>query len=219
MDEFICAGIANTAQMIIGYPLDTAKVWAQTNTKQQLSISNLYSGIKYPLIGQGAMTALCFSTYNYGIKQSYGSVGSAFLSGSLISLIIVPFEVMKIAKQYEPAVNKLPLRNLYSKCLLPVYMRETAYITLFLNMQKYFSEETEISPTVYGGICSSLSWIITYPLDIYKTNSLLYHSLGRKKIQSTKLFDIGLAYSLFRVSLGGSIFMTVYNQLLRIHLS
>jgi hypothetical protein len=218
MDEFICAGIANTVQMIIGYPLDTAKVWAQTNTKQQISFRNLYSGIKYPLIGQGAMTALCFSTYNYGCKQSYGSVGSAFLSGSLVSLIIVPFEVMKIAKQYEPTAKMLPLRNLYSKCLIPVYMRETTYITLFLNMQKYFEEETEISPTVYGGICSSLSWIITYPLDIYKTNSLLYHSLGRKMIPP-KLFDIGLAYSLFRVSLGGSIFMTVYQQLLRIHLS
>ena len=123
---------------------------------------------------------------------------------------------MKISKQYEPTAKMLPLRNLYSKCLLPVYMRETTYITLFLNMQKYFEEETEISPTVYGGICSSLCWIITYPLDIYKTNSLLYHSLGRKMIQP-KLFDIGLAYSLFRVSLGGSIFMTVYQGLLRIN--
>ena len=213
MNEFICAGIATSIQMIIGYPLDTAKVWAQTNTKQQLSIKNLYSGIKYPLVGQSAMTALCFSTYNYGMKQSYGSAGSAFLSGSLVSLIIVPFEVMKVAKQYEPTVKGLPLGKLYSKCLIPVYMRETTFITVFLNMQRYFSEETELSPALYGGICSSLSWIITYPLDIYKTNSLLYHSLGRKMIPP-KLVDIGLAYSLFRVSLCGSIFMTVYQKLI-----
>jgi hypothetical protein len=213
MNEFVCAGIANTVQMIIGYPLDTAKIWAQTNTKQQYTIKNLYSGIKYPLIGQGAMTALCFSTYDYGIKQSYGSVGSAFLSGSLISLIIVPFEVSKIVKQYEPKTNKLPLGNLYLKCLFPVYSRETIYITMFLNLQKYFKDETDLSPSVYGGICSSLSWIITYPLDKYKTKSILLHSLG-KKINDPKLFDVGLAYSLFRVSLGGSIFMSVYSKLL-----
>ena len=210
MNDFISAGIANSIQMVIGYPLDTAKVWIQSNQKKPLTIRNLYSGIKYPLIGQGAMTALCFSTYDYGIKQKYNPILVGFASGSLVSLLIVPLEIMKVAKQYEPNAKLKITSTLYKNCLIPVYMRETTFITIFLNLQRYFREETDVSPPIYGAICSSASWILTYPLDTYKTNQILFHSLG-KTMAKRPLFDIGLAYSLFRVSLGGSIFMTVYN--------
>ena len=210
----INAGIANSVQMAIGYPLDTAKVWIQSNQQNKpFTIRNLYSGIKYPLIGQGAMTALCFSTYDYGIQQKYNPILAGFASGSLISLLVVPFEIMKITNQYEPIRNRpIHLLPLYSKCLIPVFMRETPYITVFLNLQRWFKTNTEIHPSIYGAICSSASWILTYPMDTYKTNKILFHSLG-KTIPRRPLFDRGLAYSLFRVSLGGSIFMTVYNKL------
>ena len=65
MDDFIIAGLANATQMFIGYPLDTAKVWTQSEQNKPLTVRNLYSGIKYPLIGQSLMTALCFSTFDY----------------------------------------------------------------------------------------------------------------------------------------------------------
>ncbi len=215
MKDFVCAGIANTTQMLIGYPLDTAKVWAQSNTPVKMSIKHLYSGIKYPLIGQGAMTGLCFSIYDYGIKQSYHPVVSAFASGSLISVLIVPFEIAKIVKQHDPNTKIVRSFSLYKMCVGPVFLRETSYITMFLNLNRYFNEETDLSPTIYGGICSSISWIATYPLDTYKTNSILLHSTGKKMIRKP-LFDIGLVYSLCRVSLGGSIFMTVFSWLKQI---
>jgi hypothetical protein len=86
------------------------------------------------------------------------------------------------------------------------------YITIILNLQRWFRTETDISPAVYGAICSSVSWIVTYPLDTYKTNTILRHSLGMKT-PKRPLFDMGLVYSLGRVSLGGSIFMTIYTAL------
>ena len=212
MNDFINAGIANSVQMAIGYPLDTAKVWVQSNQKTKpMNIRNLYSGIKYPLVGQGAATAVCFSSYNYGIQQDVHPFLSAAIAGFTISLAAVPIEIMKITKQYEPTSN-VKWSKFYKQCLVPVIMRETAYIISFLNLQRYFREETDVHPAVYGAICSSTSWILTYPLDTYKTNKILFHSLG-KKMALRPLFDIGLAYSLFRVSLGGSIFMTVYNWL------
>ena len=212
MNDFIIAGVANSVQMVIGYPLDTAKIWAQSEQKKPFSLRNLYSGIKYPLIGQGAMTALCFSSYNYGIKQGVHPIISGVCSGSIVSLIIVPFEVMKISKQYSSNSCAHPTKH-YFQCLIPVAMRETAFIATFLNLQRYFSRETDISPPVYGAICSSVSWIVTYPLDSYKTNQILHYSLGKTVAKRMNIFDIGLVYSLCRVSLGGTIFMTVYTWL------
>lgn len=212
MNDFINAGVANSVQMAIGYPLDTAKVWIQSNQQTKpMTIRNLYSGIKYPLIGQGVATAVCFSGYNYGIEQGVNPVVSAASSGFAISLAAVPFEILKVTKQYEPTSN-VNWSKIYTKCVVPVTLRETSYITLFLNLQRYFKTETDVSPPVYGAICSSTSWILTYPLDTYKTNQILLHSLG-KAMPKRRVFDIGLAYSLFRVSLGGSVFMTVYNYL------
>ena len=212
MNDFISAGIANGIQMVIGYPLDTAKVWVQSNRATSLSVRHLYSGIKYPMIGHSAMTAVCFSTYNYGLKHSYNPLFAGFLSGSLVSVLIVPFEIMKITKQYEPKSHIAHSSRLYAKCLFPIYARETTYITLFLNLQRWFKNETDISPPVYGAICSATSWLATYPIDTYKTNTILHHSLGMKLVRRP-LFDMGLAYSLFRVSLGGSIFMGIYSEL------
>ena len=212
MNDFASAGIANAIQMIIGYPLDTAKIWKQSGRKQSLSFRHLYGGIQYPLVGHSAMTALCFSSYNYGISQSYNPIVAGFAAGSLVSVIVVPFEIMKITKQYEPKSKITQMPRLFWKCMPAVYARETSYITIILNLQEWFHTETDISPVVYGAICSSVSWIATYPMDIYKTNTILHHSLG-KKIGKHALFDMGLAYSIGRVSLGGSIFMTVYSAL------
>jgi hypothetical protein len=211
-NDFINAGIANSVQMAIGYPLDTAKVWVQSNHKTKpMTIRNLYSGIKYPLVGQGLATAICFSGYNYGIEKGVNPFLSALLSGMTISLAATPIEILKVTKQYEPLSNVQWSKH-YKQCFIPIMARETTYITSFLNLQRYFREETAVSPPVYGAICSATSWILTYPLDTYKTNQILFHSLG-KKVAIRPVFDIGLAYSLFRVSLGGSIFMTVYNWL------
>jgi hypothetical protein len=212
MNDFINAGIANSVQMVIGYPLDTAKVWIQSNQQlKPMTIRNLYSGIKYPLIGQGAATALCFSSYNIGIEQGINPFLSAALSGLAISLVATPVEILKITKQYEPESNVQWSKH-YKQCLIPIATRETAFITLFLNLQRYFREETDVYPPVYGAICSATSWILTYPLDTCKTNKILFHALG-KTMPKRPMIDVGLAYSLFRVSLGGSIFMTVYNYL------
>ena len=212
MNDFASAGIANCIQLVIGYPLDTAKVWTQSNRTQPLSLRHLYSGIQYPLVGHSVMTALCFSTYDYGIRHSCHPFISGFASGSLISCLITPIEIMKITKQYELNSKIQPSLRLCMKCLPAVYARETSYITIILNLQRWFRMETDISPAVYGAICSSVSWIVTYPLDTYKTNTILRHSLGMKT-PKRPLFDMGLAYSLGRVSLGGSIFMTIYTAL------
>jgi hypothetical protein len=212
MNDFVNAGIANSVQMAIGYPLDTAKVWVQSNQKTKpMTIRNLYSGIKYPLIGQGAATALCFAGYNYGIEQGVNPFLSAALSGMAISLIATPIEIIKITKQYEPTSN-VQWSKFYKQCLFPIATRETVFITSFLNLQRHFRMETDVSPPVYGAICSATSWILTYPLDTYKTNRVLFHSLC-KTMPKRPIFDRGLAYSLFRVSLGGSIFMSTYNWL------
>ena len=212
MNDFFSAGIANAVQMVVGYPLDTAKVWTQSGCKEPMTLRNLYGGIRYPLVGHSAMTGLCFSTYDYGIRNSYGPLFSGFASGSLVSAIVVPFEVMKITKQYEPASVVRMNPQLCIRCLPAIYMRETCYITTMLNLQHWFSTQTDISPTVYGALCSSASWVLTYPLDTYKTNTILLHSLGKKSVRRP-LFDMGLAYSICRVSIGGSLFMTIYSML------
>jgi hypothetical protein len=217
MNDFINAGIANSVQMVIGYPLDTAKVWVQSDQPfKPITIRNLYSGIKYPLIGQGTATALCFASYNYGIEKGVNPFLSAASTGFAISLVAAPVEILKITKQYEPTSNVQWSKH-YKQCLLSITTRETMYITSFLNLQRYFREETNVSPTLYGAICSATSWILTYPLDTYKTNQILFHSLG-KTMPVRPIVDIGLAYSLFRVSLGGSIFMTVYDCLTLLHI-
>jgi hypothetical protein len=212
MNDFFSAGIANAIQMVVGYPLDTAKVWVQSGCKEPMTLRNLYGGIRYPLVGHSAMTGLCFSTYDYGIRNSYGPLFAGFVSGSLVSVIAVPFEVMKITKQYEPASVVRMNSKLCIRCLPAIYARETSYITMMLNLQHWFSTQTDISPTLYGALCSSVSWIMTYPLDTYKTHTVLLHSLGKTTVKRP-LFDIGLAYSIIRVSCGGSLFMTIYTAI------
>jgi hypothetical protein len=212
MNDFFSAGIANAVQMVVGYPLDTAKVWAQSGCKEPMTLRNLYGGIRYPLVGHSAMTGLCFSTYDYGIRNSYGPLFAGFASGSLVSVIAVPFEVMKIAKQYEPASVVRMNPQLCIRCLPAIYARETCYITMMLNLQYWFSTQTDISPAIYGALCSSVSWITTYPLDTYKTHTVLLHSLGKTTVKRP-VFDIGLAYSIIRVSIGGSLFMTIYTAI------
>ena len=214
MDDSLIAGfISGTAQTLIGHPLDTMKVWQQQNIKKSTKI---FSGLKYPLFAGSLLASAQFATtkvvsenmHNYTRVQAdtIGGLCAGLVSGILTS----PIDKYKIKMQTKTQKSRYGLFS----CIV----REVPACGIYFGSYSTLREQKQ-SVFISGAISGSLSWLLTYPLDIAKTQiqsgespniRTVYNKLRTGQISLSN----GLGFCLARAFLINGIGFTVYEKCL-----
>jgi solute carrier family 25 carnitine/acylcarnitine transporter 20/29 len=181
---YIKGSIAGMSGILLSHPVDSIKTSIQTNNKMIFNFKNLYRGIMSPLIGVGIEKAIVFGTYNYCKNNNINIPISGALSGLAASMIVSPYERIKIMKQtnqkifskHNPWLILSP--SFLFKGLSATFTREVPgfaiYFSTYEYLKNYFYTKNNknisiISSFIFGGISGSMAWIFIYPQDRIKT--------------------------------------------------
>lgn len=159
MNEYIKGNLVGITQTIIGFPMDTIKIYSQVQKK--INTRFIFNGVKYPLFSNVISNTIFFGNcekikqdYTYGIKI-----------GFLSSILINPFEVLKINSQLQNENSKISLWR-----GLPLTMiREMIAVPIYFQSYVFFKEERNFSVIVSGGLAGISSWLFVFPIDNYKS--------------------------------------------------
>ncbi len=189
IDNYYIKGcISGMTGIILSHPVDSIKTHYQTqknnNIKFKYSVSNLYKGITSPLFGVGLEKALVFGTYNYVKNISNNIPLSGAISGLVASIIVSPYERIKIMKQTNQTIilSNCLKPNFIFKGLSATFTREipgfAIYFSTYEGLKNHFYKKsldntnTNISipaSFIFGGISGITAWIFIYPQDRIKT--------------------------------------------------
>ena len=176
--EYFAGSIASAIQTTIVYPLDTLKVYRQTNScmkgivnvsnirnlKNTIDIRKIYSGIKYPLLFDTFAGSLLFGTY-YNMRREYSAECSSLVTGIIVGTVTNPFDIYKIKYQLQKSARNISLlRGIHLTIL-----RESLGNYVYFGSYEYFKERSYGIP-VAGGLAGGLMWTAVYPIDNIKTN-------------------------------------------------
>lgn len=181
-NNYVKGCISGMFGIILSHPVDSIKTHYQTSkgTNFTYSINNLYRGITSPLVGVGIEKAIVFGTYNYFRQNDFNTPISGAISGLAASLIVSPYERIKIMKQTNQLVT---FRNIISpsflfKGLSATFTREVPGFAIYFSTYEwlkhrfYTSSGCDItipSSFLFGGISGTMAWIFIYPQDRIKT--------------------------------------------------
>ncbi len=181
-DNFYIKGcISGMSGIILSHPVDSIKTHFQTGsslTKFNFTFKNLYRGITSPLIGVGIEKAIVFGTYNYCKNNHINTPISGAISGLTASLIVSPYERIKIMKQMQQNVTfkQYINPNFLFKGLSATFTREVPgfaiYFSTYESLKNHFYKNRDISiisSFIFGGISGTMAWIFIYPQDRIKT--------------------------------------------------
>jgi solute carrier family 25 carnitine/acylcarnitine transporter 20/29 len=200
--------------VLLSHPFDTIKTCIQENKTINYNLKNLYRGITAPLIGVGLEKAMVFGTYQTVMKKfdldknkNIHNMIAGLSSGLTASLVVTPFERIKILKQSGQSIKNI--NNIYSG-LSATFTREVPgfgiYFTVFNNNKKYYSNNT-FYDFINGGLTGIVSWVFIYPQDRIKTKiqinkekNISFKQAYNEIIKEggVKYFYKGFSYALFR---------------------
>ena len=180
-NHYIRGAFSGMFGIVLSQPIDAIKTYKQVEStvKFKYTISNLYKGISSPLIGVGIEKAIVFGTYNFMQNKGYNNTVSGGISGLMASVIVTPYERIKILQQTN---QKMTLHTFYPNNLYrgisATFTREVPgfaiYFTTYENLKDYFyksngKEITLLSSFIFGGVSGSVAWLFIYPQDKIKT--------------------------------------------------
>ena len=195
MSDFFSGIIAGIAQTVIGHPFDTIKTRIQlypdgyyksiSNLYKYEGVRALYKGSFFPLFNGCIQNGFLFWGENYFYKQTNNHAISGFLSGSLISLLTNPSDIIKCTIQNEKSkhltidealmkINKSRF-NIYTG-FTANYLRESfnyaVYFSTYYGLQSMYS-----NALINGGISGITSWTTSYVFDVIKTNKFIKYDV------------------------------------------
>jgi len=201
--KYISGGISGMCGILLSHPIDTIKTHIQTGHKLNTfkpSFTNLYKGISAPLLGVGIEKAIVFGTYNYMYSNTDNIPLSGAISGLVASLVVTPYERIKILRQNSHVIifKDLNFRFLY-KGFTPTFFREMPGFAIYFTTYEYLKKKTFTdynkqidysSSFLYGGISGVTSWIFIYPQDKIKTILQSQSQSGKEIINSINIKSI-----------------------------
>ena len=196
-NHYVKGAISGMFGILISHPVDTIKTQMQSNkTITSLKLNHLYRGISAPLLGVGLEKSLVFGTYNYcHNKQNMNIPVSGSISGFVASLIVSPYERIKILRQNQTEFKwkeSINFRFLF-KGLSATFTREVPGFAIYFSTyeylkNKFYTSQNKnidlISSFVFGGIAGSTAWLFIYPQDRIKT---IIQSSNKNKLHSLDL--------------------------------
>ena len=171
----------------ITYPLDTIKVWKQTNSYQKINLTNLYRGCFYPSVIAGVINSTLFSSNYLLYNYTHNHYISGALTGMSFSILINPIDYYKIQKQNNLNYYKVPLKNKIFRGFPLTFLRESLGTSIYFGSFDYFKKD--YGTFISGGISGTLSWVSTYSIDVVKTRIQKNDNLSYiKSIKSGNLY-------------------------------
>ena len=169
--------------LLLSHPLDTIKTHVQTGkllSSFKPSIHNFYKGLSIPLLGVGFEKAIVFGAYNKVLNETNSIVLSGAIAGLSASLIVSPYERLKILKQssHTFTLKDIVKPSFLFKGLTTTFTREVPGFAIYFSVYEYLKkvnftnnnkEITGVASFVYGGISGLSAWIFIYPQDKIKT--------------------------------------------------
>ena len=210
MNETVSGMLAGSVANIISYPIDTLKTLNQMNKQiiyKNLNIKRLYYGLPYPLF-----CGMVLNGYFFGIHSKINEYyKNSFLSGALTGVvfapIVNPLEMYKVRRQLSKNNNftKLNLfRGFYAT--LP---REIIGCSLWFGTYDYLKKKN-IHPIISGCATGTVSWTLSYPIDVIKTQ--IQSDPKLKYIDAIKTGNLwkGFKFCILRTMVYSSIIIPTY---------
>jgi len=208
-NQYVFGGISGMFGILLSYPLDTIKTHIQNGNSLasfKPTIGNAYRGISVPLIGVGIEKAIVFGTYNAMMQTTECIPLSGAIAGLTASLIVSPYERLKILKQssqtftirYADVINP----RFMFKGLSVTFTREVPGFAIYFSVYEYLKKKnytnhnkeiTGASSFLYGGLSGSIAWCFIYKQDKIKTiiqSNINNNSLYPDKNSKIKIYNI-----------------------------
>lgn len=205
--EYLAGSISSMLQTISMYPLDTLKVYKQSNIKKTIRIKNLYKGLTYPLLFDTFAGSLLFGTYYNLRKNNFSKEESSLITGIIVGTVMTPFDVYKIKNQCQIKKEINLFRGLHF-----TVGREIIGNYIYFATYDYFRSEYKLSPAVSGGLCGGIMWTVIYPIDNYKTNYTIKDISIKEFLKEGKFFK-GYKYCLMRGIPANIIIFDLYEKI------
>jgi solute carrier family 25 carnitine/acylcarnitine transporter 20/29 len=172
--NFVHGSLAGMAGILVSHPFDTIKTNYQEGKSlgNIVNIRNLYRGVLSPFIGVGLEKAVVFGVYETTRKWTNSDIISGAMSGLSASLVVTPFERLKILLQTGQNLKGFNYRSLFQG-LSATLTRETPGFALYFSIYNKLKGDDYISPInsfVYGGLAGMGAWVFIYPQDRIKTH-------------------------------------------------
>ena len=182
-NHYVKGAISGMFGILISHPVDTIKTHLQTHKNLnmfQFKSVHLYRGIISPLLGVGLEKSLVFGTYNYCRNNKLNIPISGAISGFVASLIVSPYERIKILRQNQTnfKMSECMKPSFLFKGLSATFTREVPGFAIYFSTYEYLKNKFYTSQNkdidvlasfVFGGISGSNAWIFIYPQDRIKT--------------------------------------------------
>jgi hypothetical protein len=193
MSEFLAGCVSGCIQSVLGHPLDTIKVLAQTSNKKRgirqpnnISVKTLYRGVSYPTAMNMLTSGVIFDT-NSRLHESYKShYKSGFITGLFTAPMMYFFDTGKIYHQTfvkngnantKQKIQLFPYKQfLKGNGLGATFGRECLATSAYMGV--YFDLVERTSPLYAGGIAGLASWVVSYPIDVIKSRQMADCSLS-----------------------------------------
>lgn len=216
MDVIIVSSfISSIIQTLISHPFDTLKTWKQNATlvTPNLTIRNLYKGLKYPIVQNSFVKCTSLST-NFYFKKKTGNIYiSSFLSGIITTIISCPLDTFKIAEQQhiKKSVTFSAIKGAYKNLPISLSRKVPGNVIFFSVYEKM--KKNNLPYFVCGSIAGCMSWSFTYPIDTIKTRmqSGTYSSIT-DAIKERKLYR-GFSICLCRAILVNGFGLMIYEKM------
>ena len=206
INGYINGSISGIFQNIFTYPLDTLKTRLQKNNNIR---TNFFAGLTESSISMVMTSSIGFGTNEISKKYLNSEYKSGFVTGIVNSIFCTPLELLKIRKQLN--INtKLFIYRGFNATLLRECIGNSIYFGIYNDLTKY-NDKTNTNILLSGGISGSLSWLVTYPIDVIKTR--VQSGITYKESFNKKQFTIGLGYCLTRSFIGNAIGFFIYEQI------
>lgn len=176
-NEFLYGMIGGMVGVITSHPFDTIKTRIQSRTsltiKEAIKIGSLYRGLPSPLVGIMIEKSIVFGFYDKSKTLIKNDFINGIIGGLMCSIIVTPFDKIKIHYQNNNVNNKLMLKNLYNG-FIPTVFRETPgfgiYFTTYNYLNDNFNKDKNLGKNfVYGSLSGLSAWMFIYPMDLIKT--------------------------------------------------
>lgn len=197
-NHYVKGALSGMFGILISHPVDTIKTHLQTHKNLnmfQFKPTHLYRGILSPLFGVGLEKSLVFGTYNYCRNNKMNIPISGAISGFVASLIVSPYERIKILRQNQTnfKMSECTKPSFLFKGLSATFTREVPGFAIYFSTYEYLKNKFYTSQNkdidilagfLFGGIAGSTAWAFIYPQDRIKT---IIQSNNNSKINVTEL--------------------------------
>lgn len=167
MDVFWNGFISGSVQSIVGHPLDTLKTRLQSG--KSFSYGNLYQGFFPSLVCGCFQNGFLFLIEKECSQQN--KMVSGFISGVLTSIIVCPLEQWKCRVQTGMFPSEI---TSWKTGLNWTIARDSIGFSSYFYLYEKGKNDLNLSPFWAGGWAGMVSWILSYPLDVKKTQVQLH---------------------------------------------